>query len=407
MKILFIGARLFDDVALYAEKKGITTILTESNPKASNLKLADSYYIVSRGMVEPKEIALKEDVDAIIPLIGVDGPLLEIAKMKEELEGMYGLPVITSGVAATSISGDKIKTKEFLTANRIKTPQFSKISEKSFIPESNPPLSEKDSKSLKNDNSKNILIKEHLKNHLPLVLKQAEGQGGSGVKVASSPSDIDNYFEEVGNDLEETFLEKFIDGIEVSIEVLRYNNKSVPLVPVYKGNTTLEGIHPLNKVKKAPLEIDGINNQQNNQNIRELADKIANLVGVEGTVDIDLIFDKETKQNYVIEMNTRPSGTRYITAASTGINPVQELVNMVLGEWDARNIKKMMKSFSALEIPVGSYDSNRNNYKFRDFPEENSWIVHGPANYERVTIRGKTYQDALKNARNLNINFEI
>ncbi len=402
MKILFIGARLFDDVALYAKKKGITTILTESNPKSPNLKLADSYHIVSRGMEGPKEIALKEDVDAIVPLMGVDGPLLEVAKMKDELERVHGLPVITSGVATTSISGDKIKTKEFLTANNIKTPQFSKLSEKKLISEESQ-FSGKTSKSLKHHNSQNNPIKKYLKTHLPIVIKQTEGQGGSGVEIASSPVDIDNYFKKMGNDLNETFVEKFMDGIEVSIEVLRYNTKSIPLVPVYKGNTTLEGIHPLNKIKNAPLEIASINNQRNNQNIRELADKIANIMGVEGTADIDIIFDNKTKENYVLEINTRPSGTRYITEAATGISPVHELVNMALGEWDVRNIKKRMKSFSALEIPVGSYESNKNNYKFRDFPGENSWIVHGPANYERITIRGKTREDAFKNARKLNI----
>ena len=51
--------------------------------------------------------------------------------------------------------------------------------------------------------------------------------------------------------------------------------KSVPLVPVYKGKTTLEGIHPLKKIKKAPLEIDGINNTKNNLEIQKIAVKIA------------------------------------------------------------------------------------------------------------------------------------
>ncbi len=58
MKLLFIGARLFDDVAIYTKEKGITSVLTESNPKAQNLDLADSYHIVPRGMEHPKEIAI-------------------------------------------------------------------------------------------------------------------------------------------------------------------------------------------------------------------------------------------------------------------------------------------------------------------------------------------------------------
>ena len=36
-------------------------------------------------------------------------------------------------------------------------------------------------------------------------------------------------------------------------------------------------------------------------------------MGLEGTADIDIIFDPETNENNVIEVNARPSGTRYIT----------------------------------------------------------------------------------------------
>ncbi len=68
----------------------------------------------------------------------------------------------------------------------------------------------------------------------------------------------------------------------------------MPLIPVYKGETTVEGIHPLKKIKKAPLKIEGINNLRNNLKIQEIAVKIADTMGLEGTADIDLIFDCKT-----------------------------------------------------------------------------------------------------------------
>ena len=224
MKILFIGARLFDEVALYAQSRGVTTILSESNPKSSNLKLADEYHIVPRGMDHPMNIALTEDVDAVVPLIGIDKPLLEVAKMKEKLEKEYHLPVITSGINATEISVNKIKTKNFLIENNISTPGFTEITKKQYV------------------NSKFRL-------KFPTVLKQAEGQGGVGVKIALSPADIESYFEIYP----EAIIEDFLKGAEISVEVLRWKNKSVPLVSVYKGDTTLEGTHPLNKIRTAPI----------------------------------------------------------------------------------------------------------------------------------------------------------
>ena len=381
MKLLFVGARLFDDVALYAKQKGLETILTESNPMARNLELADKHYLVPRGMNDPMDIAIKEDVDAVVPLMGIDGPLLEVAKMKEKLEEDHGIPVVASGVFATSIARDKLKTKEFLLEKGIKTPKFHKI-----LPGQG--------------------TVETIDTNFPVVLKQPEGQGGSGVEVLSSRADLDNRLADLTDSMEEIFLEEFLQGIEVSIEVLRWKGSSVPLVPVYKGETTVEGIHPLNKIKKAPLDVDGIDNRKNNRNIQELASKIAELVGIEGTADIDIIFNAETKENNIIEINNRPSGTRYITAASTDVNPLHELVDMGADCWNPENVQKRLKDFAGLEIPVGKLESDRNNYKFRNFSGEESWIVHGPENYERITIRGKTMKKAFEIAESLKVDLE-
>ena len=376
MKILFIGARLFDDVAIYNKKNSITSIITDSNPNSPNLELADSHHIVSRGMDEPMEIAIKEDVDGVVPLIGIDGPLVEVAIMKENLETEYGIPVAAAGVRAASICANKYKTKEFLIKNNINTPKCFKISK----------------------NNHEVLNGQNI-NKIPFVLKQDEGQGGSGINIVSSKEKIEEYFMEY----ETAMAEKFIEGPEVSIEILRWKGKSVPLVPVYKGETTLEGIHPLKKIKKAPLELDGINNTNNNKHIQEIAVKIADSMGLEGTADIDIIFDPETNENKVIEINARPSGTRYITYAATNVNIMHELINMASGKWDALKLKNRIKDYSGIEIPVGNYPSNKNNYKFREISHETPWLIHGPENHERITIRGETMAQAVNIAENLEI----
>jgi carbamoylphosphate synthase large subunit len=376
MKILFIGARLFEDVALYTQKNSITSIMTESNSKSPNLKLSDSNYIVSRGMDEPMKIAIQENVDGVVPLIGIDGPLIEVAIMKEKLEEDYGIPVVASGVFPATICADKHKTKEFFIKNNIKTPEFFEITK---------------------NNYKRALPTIDQKH--PMVLKQSEGQGGSGIKIVSSFKEVQKYFQKY----ESALAEKFIEGFEVSIEVLRWNGTSVPLIPVYKGKTTIEGIHPLKKIKKAPLNIDGINNIKNNAKIQEIAVEIAETMDLEGTADIDLIFDLESLENNVIEVNARPSGTRYITNAATDVNIMHELIKMASGKWNPLTLKNKIKNYSAIEIPVGSYLSNKNNYKFREFSNENLWIIHGPDNYERITIRGKSIGDTVKIAENLKI----
>jgi len=374
MKLMFIGARLFDDVALYTKNSGISTVLTESNPESPNLSLADSHYIVPRGMEHPKEIAIKEDVDGVVPLIGIDGPLFDVALLKEELERDYGLPVVASPPDAVSVSGDKVKTKKFLVENNIRTPEYNLI----------------------NSGQGQEL------NEFPLVLKQAQGQGGKDIKIALSPDDVQAYLAQYDSAL----AERFLDGIEISIEILRWNGQSVPLVPVYKGRTTLDCIHPLHKIKKAPLNVENIDTHELNHTIRMIARDIGELMGVEGTSDLDLILNQADNETFVLEINTRPSGTRYLTAASCGINPLQEMVDMATGSWSADQVVKQRKEYFALEIPVGDYPSDRNSYLFREFQGENSWIIHGPKNHQRITIRGKDESNAFKTAGKLNLNLE-
>lgn len=382
MKILFIGSRLFDDVSWYLKQEGITSIITESNENAINLDLADKKYIVPRGMDKPMDIAIKEDVDAVIPLIGIDPPLIDVGKMKDTLEES-GIPVIAASYKTANLATDKYTTKKFLEENNIKTPYFKSL-EKPY----------------------NI---DDIEKQLPVVLKTPEGQGGSGVKVAINKEDINEFLDDKNN----VFTEEYVEGFEVSIEVLRWNDESVALTPVYKGDTTLNGTHPLKKIKQAPLHIEGIDNNKHNEDIRNLAEKLADLVGLTGTMDIDILHDNNSKNDYVIELNTRPSGTRYMTAATTNIYPLCQLVDMAKGNWSAKNVFDSMKNYYSTELPIGNFP-NEEIPSDKVFSSENSYIVHGPKNYQRLTIRATsksnlndlTYELVNDYAKENNIHFD-
>ena len=109
MKVLFIGSRLYDDIDWYVKSKNIESVLTESNEEAINLDLPDQVFIVPRGMDGPKQVALMQKVDAIVPLIGIDPPLIDVARMKEEVEEEYGIPVVAAGVRAVELTSNKIR----------------------------------------------------------------------------------------------------------------------------------------------------------------------------------------------------------------------------------------------------------------------------------------------------------
>ena len=388
MKILFIGARLYHGVADYVHENGINSIMSESNPDSPNLKLPDKVHIVPRGMEAPMELAIKEDVDAVLPLIGIDGPLLDVGKMKDQLESQYGIPVVASNESAASISTSKIKTKDFFSENKIKTPDYEIFKD--------PKINTITHKKNQSASNSQINAQNPPKIEFPLVLKQNQGQGGVGIMIAQNEKDYDDYFKKYDTGI----AEKFVEGYEISVEVLRWQEKAVPLAVVCKGKTTLEGIHPLDKVKYAPADVDGLSNQL----AMDLALKITNLMGSEGNTDVDMIFEPSSGELFAIEMNTRPSGTRYLTAASSGINPLYQMVDMAMGKWDTDRVNGELKEYYALEIPVGELNGPDNN-STQNFQGQNSWVVHGPKKHERVTIRGENKNKAYGIAKKLKIDF--
>ena len=82
-------------------------------------------FIVPRGMDGPKQVALMQNVDAIVPLIGIDPPLIDVAHMKEEVEAEYGIPVIAAGVNAVELTSNKIKKNSFRIVFNIVFNRFS------------------------------------------------------------------------------------------------------------------------------------------------------------------------------------------------------------------------------------------------------------------------------------------
>lgn len=355
MKLLFIGSRLYDDIDWYVKRKNIESILTESNENAINLDLPDQVFIVPRGMDGPKQVAVMQNVDAIVPLIGIDPPLIDVAHMKEEIEQEHGIPVIAANVRAVELTSNKIKTKKFYDEIGVVTPEYQIL-----------------------DSPDDLTLE------FPVVLKQGEGQGGKDIKIAKSMDDVEEYFE----NFNQALCEQFIEGSEISIEVLGFNGEFVALPPIHKGETTLEGTHPLSKVKTGPCMIQGLDNNL----VQHTAYKVAKNLDSDGIFEMDFMYSPEKDQLYAIEVNTRPNGTRYLTTATCGVNSLCELVNMAIGEFSPANISDKLEYHYSTEIPVGDYNGPCPNEPVKSF-DDNDFVVHGPEGYQRLTARADSKKD--------------
>ena len=274
--------------------------------------------------------------------------------MKEKIEGEYGIPVVASDINAVNLTSNKINTKQFYTDIGVNTPEYKILNKETYKEESL---------------------------NFPCVLKQGEGQGGKDIAVAKSIEDVDAYFEK----FDIALCEKFVEGSEISIEVIGFRGDYVALTPVYKGETTLEGTHPLAKTKTGPCEIEGLENSE----IQAAALKVAQNLNSDGIFEMDFMFSKEEQQLYAIEVNTRPNGTRYLTTATCDVVTMIELVNMACGEFSSDKVNEKIKEYYSTEIPIGNYEGEPLEEPLKSFKNKD-YIVHGPEGYQRITIRGKT-----------------
>ena len=141
-----------------------------------------------------------------------------------------------------------------------------------------------------------------------------------------------------------------------------------------------------------------------NEELRSLALKIAEGLKFEGNMDLDFIYDYSSSKVYAIEANTRPSGTRYLTQASSTINPLEKLIDMATGTFNIDEVRDEIQNYYTVEIPVGTFNGEIPDKTFTS----KDYVVHGPEKYQRITIRSKSKEDLIKRAKELTgMNIEL
>lgn len=149
----------------------------------------------------------------------------------------------------------------------------------------------------------------------PVLIKKVDESSGHGIGIIKDDKDLDIYMSvNIGNDF---LVEKFIDGIELSIECFRSADLSITLPPIYKSNTTLSGIHALEKTRIFPLLLS----ESNEREIEKLCSSLLNVEGVNGWLDIDAIYHNGIIS--IIEVNPRFSGVSRLIGMAMKYNPYE------------------------------------------------------------------------------------
>lgn len=177
--------------------------------------------------------------------------------------------------------------------------------------------------------------------HQPVIVKPVSAWGGTGVRAISEPASCPEFF----NTLSDSFLvEQYVEGVEMSVQVLRHAGRMIVTPPVYKGRTSLEMIHPLKKLRIFPNPW----NPTVNDTLMATAGRIADALDLDCILEIEFIVQSAT-DFVVTEMNSRLSGVSRMIAAA-GLNAVEEMVRMADGTW-ATDTRELDYKLTA-EIPV-------------------------------------------------------
>lgn len=221
-----------------------------------------------------------ERVGALVPL--VDEELLPVARLAEDL----GIPLIGPRPAFVATCLDKHLLMHRLSEAGIP------------VPESR----------LLRDGWQGIPF--------PLVLKPRTGRGSRGLKIASTPDDLDAYLAAVNPDPDATLVQRCVEGAEFTVSVVAWRDGVVRAV-VPKEIIDKRGITRIAVTRRQPA-------------IDHLCRTIQERFRADGPFNVQLRIDARDGTPLPFEINPRFSTTITLTQAA-GVDELGALVEVALG----------------------------------------------------------------------------
>lgn len=242
-----------------------------------------------------------EKPNAVV-LLSHQDTLLRDIQIMDFLNKKYDIDGLVQSRKAVRLGTNKAFMKEFFTAEGIPTTDYA----------------------IANSYSEAYELSEQLT--YPVVFKQCDKHEGTGMKIITSKHSVETYF----NREKPTFpliVEKYIDGTEFSIVVCGNNGDYVTLSPVYKGKTSIEGIHPCKRLRIAPPP----RYIKNVDKMKKLAINVAKKLEIKGLLELEIIARNE--KMFALETNVRLAATMRMACLATGINIFALLGDLTQGRW--------------------------------------------------------------------------
>jgi acetyl-CoA carboxylase biotin carboxylase subunit len=189
----------------------------------------------------------------------------------------------------------------------------------------------------------------------PVLIKAAAGGGGRGMKIVTSPRELQRSFETAAAEAGAAFgdptlyLERYIANarhIEVQILGDGYGN----VVHVGERDCSLQRRHQ-KVVEEAPAASLA---PKLREEIQTAAVTIAKKSGYENAGTIEFILDQDAQQYYFLEMNTRIQVEHPVSEMISGIDLVQEQIRIAGGAKISRAQSEIKFSGHAIECRINA-----------------------------------------------------
>ena len=377
-KLMIVGASVLQLPAiLKAKEMGLNVVVVDFNPQAIGIPYADKYYNAST-MDEDAVLAAAEDYkpDGIMTL-ATDMPMRGVAKTSDKLH-LHSINYETA-VKAT----DKYDMIKAFKEHDVPSPWF-------FV----------------------VDTLEELKTHeadvtFPCIIKPTDNAGSHGVaKVYSFQELLDNYeYAHSCSRHGKVIIEEFLDGPEVSVEVMVVNGVVNILQITDKITTEAPHFVELGHTQPSQLPMD------TQEAIRKVTVAACKAIGIDkGPAHVEM---KVTKRGPVmIELGARMGGdniTTHLVPLSTGIDMVGSTIKVALGE--EPDIEPSLHCGSAIryfQVPFGTIKAIENVDEAKQIPgvkqitftkevgEESTPIHCSNDRIGFVIAQGATAKDAIK-----------
>ncbi|MDB4710333.1 acetyl-CoA carboxylase biotin carboxylase subunit [Flavobacteriales bacterium] len=361
------------------EKMGIKSvaIYSEADAKAPFVKYADEAVCVGPSpssqsyLVQEKiiEVALERDVDGIHPGYGF---LSENAEFAQKVT-KAGIVFIGPSPESMRVMGDKLAAKTAVKDYDI-------------------PMVPGVDHAIENVESALETAKEI---GFPILIKAAAGGGGKGMRVVNSEEEFVSQMERAVSEAVSAFgngavfIEKYI-GSPRHIEIQLLADQHGNVVHLFERECSVQRRHQ-KVIEEAPSSVlsEDLRNEMG-----EAACKVAQSCNYIGAGTVEFLYDNGLF--YFLEMNTRLQVEHPVTEMITGVDLVQEQINIARGQKLSFSQKDLKIKGHSLEVRV--YAENPEN----DFlPDVGNLLV-----YKRPVGDGVRVDDGLEQGMDIPIFYD-